>query len=67
MLFLTSELITGPLGFFSIIRNLEVSSRINEVDPDPNLKMPLIQQPRQKRWAAGGGAAQLSHAAHFNC
>ena len=26
-----------------------------------------IQQPRQKSWAAGGGAAQLLHAAHFNC
>ena len=33
--------------------------RINEVDPNPNLKMAVIQQSQQKRWAAGGGAAQF--------
>ena len=39
---------------------LKYSSRINEVDLNPKTSLlPLIQQPRQKLWAACGGAAQL--------
>ena len=35
------------------------SSRINQVDPNPKSKLPLIQQLRQKRWAACAQCALL--------
>ena len=54
--------LTLKLVFLISILRPKVSSRINKVDPNPNLKFPLysLQQSQQKRWAAaGGGAAHL--------
>ena len=44
-----------------------VQFRINQVDTNPNSKLPLIQQPRQKRWAACGSAGELLPEARFKC
>ena len=55
---------TGEPNLFETVsaENFDFGRSLN-----PNLKMPLIKQPQQKRWAAGGSEAQLSSSAHFKC